>query len=81
MMPNNRFHDMQNDGERLRQRKEKLKTHPMSAAEAARLICEVHTHVIDGRVWVDFSAPPDFTKLDGDLYHEAWRVLRRLAGL
>jgi hypothetical protein len=39
----------------------------MSAAVAARLMREVHTRVVDGRVWVDFSVPPDLTKLDGDL--------------
>jgi hypothetical protein len=28
---------------------------------------------------VDWGAPPDFTKINGDLYWEAWKVLRALA--
>jgi hypothetical protein len=80
-MPNNRFREMQDEGGRTRRRKQNLKTHPMSPAEAARIVCEAHTFVRDGKSWVNFEVPPDFTKLDGDLYHEAWRVLRRLAGL
>jgi hypothetical protein len=53
----------------------------MTPADAARVICQVHTLVVDGRVWVDVSGPPDFTKLDGEVYHTAWRLLRQFAGL
>jgi hypothetical protein len=54
----------------------------MSPREAARTICEPHTFIdTEGRIRVNFGAAPDFTKIDGDVYHEAWRVLRITCGL
>jgi hypothetical protein len=35
--------EMLDEGERTRRRKQNLKTHPMSPAEAARIVCEAHT--------------------------------------
>jgi hypothetical protein len=42
----------------------------------------MHSYVDDrGAVCIGFSVPPDFTKIDGDLYHEAWRVACAFAGI
>jgi hypothetical protein len=75
-MPNKRFQLTQEDGERKRW--ENLKAHPIGLREAFRMICEVHTQASNGPHGfdLDFNRPPDFVKVDGDLYREAWRVLR-----
>jgi hypothetical protein len=39
-MPHKRFHDVQNDGERLRQRKEKLKTHCRIYGDGRRVVIQ-----------------------------------------
>jgi hypothetical protein len=66
------------------QRNENPKAHPMSAEEAARIICDLHTLTLDraprGFI-VNFTRPPDFTKVDEHIYYEAWRVLRRVGGI
>jgi len=36
---------------------------------------------VDPGFTVDFGTPPNFVNVDGDLYWEAWRVLRRFAQL
>jgi len=80
-MPNKRFQDMLDEDKRARQRREELeelKAHPMTPQEAARMICLIHT-LSDGRPNV--GVIPDFAKFDGELYEEAWRVLRRFGGL
>jgi hypothetical protein len=54
----------------------------MGAREAIRIICELHSHVDDREVVrVNFGMTPNFAKIDGELYHEAWRVARAFAGL
>jgi hypothetical protein len=81
-MANNRYRLMQDIGALTRTRQQNLRAHPMSAREAARMICEMHTVASDdGRIRVNFGLAPDFTKVDGDVYHEAWRTLRKAAGL
>jgi hypothetical protein len=78
-MPNQRSKEPQGGAEYAR--RAALETDSMTPTDAARIICQVHTLVIDGRVWVDVSGPPDFTKIDGNAYHAAWRLLRRFGGL
>lgn len=80
-MPNKRFQDTQDAGERTRKLRENLTAFPVSPQEAARIVCEMHTGVDGDRVRVNFMMPPDFTKVDGNIYHEAWRKLREFAGL
>jgi hypothetical protein len=48
----------------------------------ARVICDAHTAAggLKGFT-VHFGTPPDSAKIDGDLYWEAWRVLRRFGEL
>jgi hypothetical protein len=77
-MPNKRFQLTQEEGALTGKRQENLKAHPMGIREAVRIICEVHTAASDGAHGfdVDFYRPPNFLKVDGDLYLEAWRVLR-----
>lgn len=65
------------EGELGRQLQRNLEKYPLSPREAARIVCEVHAPHESPIVGVI----PDFTKLDGDLYREAWRVLRRYGGL
>jgi hypothetical protein len=46
------------------------------------MICEAHTADAPENPHgfaIDFGVPPDFVKVDGDLYWEAWKVLRRYA--
>jgi hypothetical protein len=78
-MPNKRFQLTQEEGALTRKRRQNLNTHPMELREAIRIICEVHT--VDAPesphgFAIDFGVPPDFVQVDGDLYWEAWRVLR-----
>jgi hypothetical protein len=81
-MPNKRFQNTQDDGALTRKRRENLKAHPMSPREAARFLCEVHTTADENRFGFDIHwSTPDFAKVDGDLYWEAWRVLREVSGL
>jgi hypothetical protein len=81
-MANNRYRLTQDEATLMRTRQQNLRAHPMSPREAARMICELHTSVgDDGRVHVNFWMTPDFTTINGDLYHEAWRALRIAAGL
>jgi hypothetical protein len=54
----------------------------MPPQEAARVICDVYTAPAGPNGFtVDFGTPPYFVNVDGDLYWEAWRVLRRFAQL
>jgi hypothetical protein len=80
-MPNKRFQDIKDAGQLTRKRWENLQAHPMGLREAIRIICEVHTQASNGPHGfnLDFNRPPDFVKVDGDLYWEAWRVLREAA--
>jgi hypothetical protein len=82
-MPNKRFQLTQEEGELTRGRRKNIRAYPVSPIEAAKLLCEAHTKTIEaGRGFtVDWGAPPDFIKIDGDLYWEAWRVLREFAGV
>jgi hypothetical protein len=50
----------------------------MSSQEVAKLVCEAHTRAVNDErgFTVGWGAPPDFTRIDGDVYWEAWRVLR-----
>jgi hypothetical protein len=50
--------------------------HPLAPEEAARIICAVHL-TDDGNPIIGVS--PDFSKVDGDLYRQAWRTLRSFA--
>ncbi len=80
-MPNNRYRSTQDAGEITRKRRENLKAHPMSPQEAARFLCEVHTKPIQsGRRFAIDWGPVNFVEVEGDLYWEAWRVLREVAG-
>lgn len=53
----------------------------MGLREAVRFICEIHTATSEGPhgFKIGFGTPPDFVKVDGNLYWEAWRVLREYA--
>jgi hypothetical protein len=54
----------------------------MGLREAIRIVCEAHTADAPDSPHgfaLDFGAPPVFLKVDGDLYWEAWRVLRDYA--
>jgi hypothetical protein len=55
--------------------------HSMELREAIRLICDIHTAASEGPhgFKIGFRTPPDFVKVNGDLYWEAWRVLRQYA--
>ena len=77
-MPNKRFQLAQEDGALTQARRQNLKAYPMSPQQAAKVICEAHTRTVEGKrgFTVDWVIPPDFTKVDGDLYWGAWRVLR-----
>lgn len=47
----------------------------MSPQEAARVICEVHTAPGGAKGFtVEFGTPPNFMKVDGEVYWEAWRA-------
>src|SRR4051812_28574619 len=80
VMPNKRFHLTQEEGALARKSQENLKAHPMGLREAIRIVCDAHTSDADGpRGFALVGIPPDFVKVDGDLYWEAWRVLRQYA--
>ena len=80
-MPNKRVQDTKDAGEISRKLRESLMANPMGLREAIGIICEVHTEASNGPhgFELDFNRPPNFLKIDGDLYWEAWRVLRRYA--
>lgn len=79
-MANNRYRDMQAAGERARQVRQNLTAHPMSPREAAELICGVHIVASGPKGFgIDFGRPPDFAKVDGEQYWQAWRVLQAFA--
>jgi hypothetical protein len=67
-MPNKRFQLTQENGTLARVRRKNLKAHPMSPMEAAKFLCETHTWKIQSGFTIDWSAPPDFVKIDGELY-------------
>jgi hypothetical protein len=77
-MPNKRFQDMLDEGERQRAKQRSLERHPLTPHDAARIVCLVHT-ASNGSPAI--GVIPDFTKLDGDLYRAAWLTLRRFAGM
>jgi hypothetical protein len=82
MMASKRYQETRDAGESSRKLRASLHDHPMSPQEAARVICDVHTGPGGPKGFtVAFGTPPDFVKVDGDLYWEAWRVLRRFAQL
>ena len=76
-MPNKRFQDMQDEGVRSRQRAANLEAHPMSAREAAGILCGAHTKPHDNRFGfsVDWSVPDFGTGAVDDLLAAACRVL------
>jgi hypothetical protein len=79
-MPNKRFQLAQEDGALTQARRQNLKDHPMSPQQAAKVICQAHTRTTTdgGRDFtVDWGIPPDFTVVDGDMYWEAWKILRQ----
>jgi hypothetical protein len=79
-MPNKRFQDQLDAGERSRQRRANLAAHPMQLREAAALICAAHTAPAEnGHGFALAWRPPNFVEIDGELYWEAWRVLRQFA--
>ena len=81
-MANKRYQETQDAGESSRKLRANLREHPMSPQEAARVICDVHTGPGGPKGFtVAFGTPPDFVKVDGDFYWEAWRVLRLFARL
>ena len=81
-MANKRYQETQDAGESSRKLRANLREHPMPPQEAARVICDVHTAPGGPKgLTVDFGTPPNFVNVDGDLYWEAWRVLRRFAQL
>jgi hypothetical protein len=82
MMAKKRYQETQDAGESSRKLRTNLREHPMSPQEAARVICDVHTGPGGTKGFtVAFGTPPDFMKVDGELYWEAWRVLRRFGEL
>jgi hypothetical protein len=75
-MPNKRYQDMLDEGERQRAKQRALERHPLTPQDAARILCLVHTASDGGPIT---GVIPDFTNLDGDLYRAAWLTLRRFA--
>ena len=73
MTANKRLHQMQDA--------ESLKDNSMSPQEAARVICEAHTHLGGVKGFFIEWGRPKLSKSDDDLYWEAWRVLRQFAGM
>ena len=70
-MANKRYQESQDAGESIRKLRASLREHPMSPQEAARVICEVHTAPGGPRGFmVNFGTPPDFVKVDGEVYWE-----------
>lgn len=71
------------DNKRLRQMQdaESLKDGAMSPQDAARVVCEAHTHLKGVNCFFIEWGRPNFSKGDDDLYREAWRVLRKFAGV
>jgi hypothetical protein len=76
-MANNRFHDAQKAGALARARRAELQDGQLSLQEAIDVIVDVHTRPGDGRHGFEVNwTIPDFTKVSGDLYWAAWRVMR-----
>lgn len=60
---------------------ESLTDDAMSPKEAARVVCEAHTHLKGVNCFFIEWGRPNFSKNDDDRYREAWRVLRTFAGM
>ena len=73
MTDNRRLHQMQDAGS--------LKDDAMSPREAARVVCEAHTHLKGVNCFFIEWGQPNLSKGDDDRYREAWRVLRKFAGM
>jgi hypothetical protein len=76
---NKRFQQTQDDGAETKKRRADLVGNPMTPAEAAHVICSVHTRDGGARGFTIDWSTPNFVEIDGDRYWEAWRVLRELA--